>query len=133
MPPQAIRVAYMLEFLVALPAVLTFWTEIGGAGHMDFVPWYTKFVLTLGASTAIVLSTRAAVEAERALNAQSLGWALVVVLLAIGMAAATYYVHVHEPDDPDSPDPAPLAFSGSLPSGGLRLRPVGFRAMNDWL
>jgi hypothetical protein len=109
----------MLEFLLAMPAVLGFWTEVGGAGHMDFVPWYTKFTLTLGASVAIVYSTAAAVESERAWNAKSIAWALVVLLLAAGMAAATYYVHVHEPDDPDAPA-APIA-QGPGSVAGLRI------------
>jgi len=102
----------MLEFLVALPALLGFWTEVGGAGHMDFVPWYSKFVLTLGAAAAIVFSTVAAVEADRAWNVKTIAWALVALLFGAGMAAATYYVHVHEPDDPDAPT-APIAWAAS--------------------
>jgi len=121
MPPQTIRVAYMLEFLVALPAVLGFWTEVGGAGHMDFVPWYTKLTLTLGVSTAIVYSTVAAVEAENAWNSKTIAWALVALLFGAAMAGATYYVHVHEPDDPDAPT-TPIARA-------LRVSPGTFFAM----
>lgn len=103
MPPHFFRTGYVAEFLLALIAVLTLWSEAGGQGHLDLMPWYAKLVLSLSVSFAVVGATVAAVQAERAWNRRTLRWVVIVVLLTAGMAALTYYYHLHEEDE-DSQD-----------------------------
>jgi len=105
------RYAYVMEFLLAAIASQVVWAEIGGAGHLDLIPWYYKLVGILGLAFTTVQATASAMEGESAWNPRALGWTSAAILVMAGMAAATYYAHVHEGDDSGSgPDPAPVAF-----------------------
>src|ERR1700676_586950 len=96
MPPNGIRLVYIVEYMVATVAILNLWAEVGGAGHMDLISWYAKLSLTLGLATAIVMATTAAVAGERAWNARTIGWTLVGLAFVCAMGAASYYAHLHE-------------------------------------
>lgn len=104
MSPNFMRLAYTLEFLVALVAIFELWSQAGGQGHLDVMPWYAKLALPLGLALATVAGTVAAVSHERAWNAKTLACAALALLIAAGMAGATYYYHVHENDDAESGD-----------------------------
>jgi hypothetical protein len=123
MPLNALRLAYVLEYLIAIVAILNLWAEVGGAGHMDLISWYTKLSLTLGLATAIVIATASAVGGERAWNARTIGWSLVSLTFVCAMGTASYYAHLHENDDSQSGDTvAPIACNFkaiSLNEGGL--------------
>lgn len=92
----------MAEFLLAVIAVLELWSQAGGQGHLDLMPWYTKFVLTVAMAVVTVAGTASAMAHERAWNAKTLACLMLALLLAGGMAAATYYAHLHENDDDNS-------------------------------
>src|SRR5271169_1103796 len=111
MPPNLLRLAYVSEFLVALLAVLELWSQVGGQGHLDLMPWYTKLGLAAGMALVTVMGTISAVAHQRAWNAQTVAYALLALMLAAGMAAASYYYHVHENDDEQS-DPGGVRSSG---------------------
>ena len=99
MPPFLLRLAYVSQFLLALLAVIALWEHAGGAGHLDLMPWYTKLGLTAGMALVTVMGTASAVAHERAWNAKTIACLLLALILAGGMAAATYYYHLHESDD----------------------------------
>ena len=99
MPPYWLRLGYMAEFLIALPSILEMWSQVGGQNHLDMMPWYTKFFLTMGLALVTVMGTAAAVGHERAWNAKTIACLLLAAMLTGGMAGATYYYHVHENDD----------------------------------
>jgi hypothetical protein len=105
MPPYWLRLAYMSEFLVALVCVATVWPQVGGQGHLDLMPWYTKLLLTGGLALVIVLGTASAVAHERAWNAKTIACLVLALMITGGMGAATYYYHLHENDDTDSTEP----------------------------
>ena len=97
-----LRFAYMCEFLLAVLAVFTLWSQIGGQGHLDIMPWYWKLALGGGASLALVRLTGALMNHERVISRPVLWWSIVVALLALGMAAVTVWYHLHEAiDDTD--------------------------------
>ena len=60
-----LRLAYTTQFLIALIAVFFLWSEIGGQGHLDLMPWYLKLGLGTGVAYAAVKATAAAVAQER--------------------------------------------------------------------
>jgi hypothetical protein len=101
MPPYWLRLAYMSEFLLALLCVVTAWPQVGGQGHLDLMPWYTKLLLTTGLALMIVLGTISAVAHERAWNAKTIACLILALMIATGMGATTYYYHLHENDDAD--------------------------------
>jgi len=104
MPPNSLRLAYMAEFLLALVSIVELWSQVGGQGHLDLMPWYTKLLFTLGLAVVTVAGTASAVAHERAWNAKTFACLLLALMLAGGMAAVTYYYHLHETEDPDKSD-----------------------------
>src|SRR5579863_7216338 len=99
MPPALHRLAYVAEFLLALIAVWTLWSQVGGQGHLDLMPWYDKLGLSVALALVTVLGTMSAAAHERAWNARTLAFFLMALLIAGAMAALTYYYHVHEDDE----------------------------------
>lgn len=99
MPPALHRLAYVAEFLLALIAIWTLWSQVGGQGHLDLMPWYDKLSLSVALALVTVLGTMSATEHERAWNARTLALFLMALLIAGAMAALTYYYHVHEDDE----------------------------------
>jgi hypothetical protein len=99
MPPYILRLAFMIEFLVALIAIFETWSMVGGQSHLDVMPWWAKLGFTMGLALAIVMATMSAVSHERAWNAKTMACVLLVLMIATGMGATTYYYHLHENDD----------------------------------
>lgn len=100
-----LRLAYSALFLIALIAVFVLWSEVGGQGHLDLMPWYLKLALGGGAAFACVKATAAAVNGKQAWNGRSLRWCGIVLVLLLCCGLASYYYHLYgESDDEDSPD-----------------------------
>lgn len=112
-----LRVAYSIEFLIALIAIFTFWSQVGGQPHLDLMPWYLKFVIAMGAASACVKLTSAMAGSERIWTGVTLRWLLVLVAIAGLAGAVTYYYHLNEPAEPDDND---AVFTSSLV-----IRPLG--------
>jgi TctA family transporter len=104
MPPALHRLAYVAEFLLALIAVWTLWSQVGGQGHLDLMPWYDKLGLSVALALVTVLGTMSATEHERAWNARTLVFLLMALLIAGVMGVLTYYYHLHENDDDEGGD-----------------------------
>jgi peptidoglycan/LPS O-acetylase OafA/YrhL len=120
MPPFVLRLAYIAEFFLVLIAVLLGWSQIGGQGHLDLMPWYDKLVLSFSLALVVVLGTVAAVRQERAWNAKSVTCLIAALLIAAGMAAITYYYHLHEEDDDDDDNRGVHALVVRRQSGSFR-------------
>jgi len=99
-----LRLAYATQFLLALIAVFVLWSEVGGQGHLDIMPWYLKLVLGGGAAFATVKATAAAVSNERSWNGQTLRWIGVLLLLLLGCGLVTYYYHLYGEEDEEDED-----------------------------
>jgi hypothetical protein len=109
MPLNAIRLVYVLEYLISIVAILNLWTEVGGPSHMDLISWYTKLSLTLGLAATIVLATAAAVAGERVWNSRTIAWTFVSLAFVCAMGIASYYAHLHENDDSQPGETSPIA------------------------
>src|SRR5579862_4961481 len=82
-PSKVFRLFYAIEFLIALIATYTVWSQVGGQGHLDMMAWYWKLALGVGISYATVKATAAAVSARRAWNSRTLRW--ISIILALGL------------------------------------------------
>jgi hypothetical protein len=97
-----LRLAYTTQFLIALIAVFFLWSEVGGQGHLDLMPWFLKLALGVGAAFAVVKATSAAVSHEHAWNGGTLKWLGIIVALLVGCGLASYYCHMYlESDEGD--------------------------------
>lgn len=101
---RLLRIAYGIEFLLALIAVFPFWAQVGGQAHLDLMPWYWKAALSTGFAVACVKTTAAAVESEQAWNARTWKYMLLVLAFVIAGGFLTYYYHLSEPADEQEED-----------------------------
>lgn len=103
MSTPILRFAYAALFLIALIAVFTLWSQVGGQSHLDVMPWYYKLGLGAGTAYAIVKATAAAMSRESAWNGGTLRWTGIAVALLIACGLVSFYAHVYWEDD-DQPD-----------------------------
>jgi hypothetical protein len=99
MPPNILRLALTIEFLVALVAIFETWSMAGGQSHLDLMPWYARLGFTLGLSLVIVMGTMSAMAHESAWNAKTIACLVLALMIVAGMGLTTYYFHLHENDD----------------------------------
>lgn len=100
-----LRLAYTTQFLVALIAIFLVWSEVGGQGHLDLMPWYLKLGLGTGVAFATVKATMAAVSREAAWNGSTLKWLGITLALLVLCGLTTYYYHLYgESDGGDEQD-----------------------------
>lgn len=114
MQPTWIRIAYAIEFLVASIAIYTAWSQIGGQGHLDLMPWYWKFLCGFALASTTVGFTAASVLHDHFWNHKSLVWLVASLALVALMGALTYHYHLLEPADEESGDvmTSSIAFPG---------------------
>lgn len=102
--PAWLRLAYALEFLIALVAIISLWSEIGGEGHLELMPWYIKLGCIVGLAWCSVRFTAGIVEQQRIWTRRTLGWFTGILLFCIAMGGITYYYHLHEEQDDEDED-----------------------------
>ena len=99
MSPYILRLAFTIEFLLALVAIFETWSMAGGQVHLDLMPWYAKLGFPLGLSLVIVMATKSAMAHESAWNAKTIACLVLALMIVGGMGVTTYYYHLHENDD----------------------------------
>lgn len=106
-----LRLFYAIEFLIALIATYTVWSQVGGQYHLDLMAWYWKLCLGAGIAFAAVKATAAAVAGQRAWNSRTLKWISIIIALSLVCGAVTYYYHMTEPppENDDQEDTAPTS------------------------
>jgi ABC-type transport system involved in cytochrome c biogenesis permease subunit len=110
-----LRLAYATQFLIAVIAVFVLWSQVGGQGHIDLMPWYLKLGLGGGAAFAVVKATMAAVEGKAGWNGGSLKWFGILLALLVGCGVTTYYYHLYaESDEEDQEESVTSQLVGGL-------------------
>ena len=106
-----LRLAYVSLFLIALLAVYTLWSQVGGQSHLDLVPWSVKLALGVGAAYGAVRATSAAVGAEHGWNAQSVKWLGFTLAALVLCGLASLYAHNNLEDSGDEGSPSDTTVS----------------------
>jgi hypothetical protein len=114
-----LRLAYAVEFLVALIAILDMWSEIGGQGHLDLMPWHIKLACIAGLAWCCVRFTAGIVEQSKVWTRRTVAWFSGILLFGIAMGGITYYYHLHE--EPEDDDEDTTATSIRIPTPGVFL------------
>ena len=110
MRPRLLRPFLIVEFLIAVQTVFTFWSQVGGQYHLHVMFWPWKFGLSIAAASLIVAVTANLVKNGGAITRLTLTLCsfLIVVIVVAGMV--TYYYHLSEPppeqDDQSEDEPA---------------------------
>jgi hypothetical protein len=120
-----LRLLLAIEYLLALVAVYTLWSQVGGQYHLDLMAWYWKLTLGPALAWVVVRATQAALDAERAWNTRTVAWLITALALIALMATVTYYYHLYEPTEDDELDTRSSLSDGLQPGGSLVDRPTG--------
>jgi hypothetical protein len=115
-----LRMAYSIEYLLAVLVIFTFWSEVGGQGHLDMMPWYTKMISVLASAWCCVRLTAGLVEERTAWNRRTVAWLAGLILVTFTMAAITYYYHLHEETDQPDSDENTASVMSPNPPGFMR-------------
>jgi hypothetical protein len=91
MTPQLLRLVYAVEFLVALVAIFTAWSEIGGQAVLDLMHWGWKLGLSLTFATSIVGFSAAFAREESLWSLRTARWLVALLLCFATIAIVTYY------------------------------------------
>jgi hypothetical protein len=91
MTSRLLRIVYALEFLIALIAIFTAWSEIGGQAALDLMHWAWKLGLSVALALSFVLYTAALVAEESLWSMRSSRWLALMLAIFLGMGAVTYY------------------------------------------
>ncbi len=118
MRPRLLRPFLILEFLIAMQTVFTFWSQVGGQYHLDLMFWPWKLGLSVAASGLIVAITANLIQHNGAVTRLTLTLCsfLIVVVVLAGMV--TYYYHLNEPppdDQQDQDEPAKISLTVTRP------------------
>ena len=103
METRYLRIGYAIQFAVTWMAVFAVWAQVGGQGHLDLMPWYPKLLLPAALSLAAVKATAAAVRRDRIRNARTSCWLAAALALIATMGVLTYYEHLNEEQEEDTP------------------------------
>jgi hypothetical protein len=101
MTPKQLRIVYVFEFLIALVAIFTTWSEIGGQAALDLMHWGWKLGFSLSLASCIVAFTAAISSEESVWNLRSARWLTAIVIILLGAAVVTYFYAI-QADNGDS-------------------------------
>jgi hypothetical protein len=113
MEPRPLRIAYAIEFLVALVACFECWSQIGGQAPLDLMPWWIKLLLATAFAATVVRLTVVVVRSASFPSMLTVRWGVAMVLVVAVMALTTYYYYLQIPPEEDNGD-SPVATSFSL-------------------
>jgi hypothetical protein len=91
MSAKLFRFAYVCEFLLALVAIFTGWSEVGGQAALDQMYWGWKLGFGLSLAGAIVGYTAAVVAGDSIWTMRAVRWLIAIVLLMAAIGVITYY------------------------------------------
>ena len=109
MPSRFLRPLLVVEFLIAILAWLTLWSQVGGQYHLDLMFWPWKLGLTIAAAAVVCAFTADLVRNEGSVSRRAVLYVALLVILTITAGVVTYYYHVNEPADDQQDASQPTA------------------------
>ena len=98
-PVPLVRLALVVEFLIAWIAAVTAWSILAGQFHIDSMDWRWKAALPLAWAFACVRATIAAMRSTKAWNRNVWIWTALCAAIATAMGLVAWYTHLQEPPD----------------------------------
>lgn len=113
-PSKLLRLAYVCEFLLALVAIFTAWSEIGGQSALDIMHWGWKLGLSLPLAGAVVAYTDELLKQEPIWTLRSARWLSIILILLLAMGIVTYYYALQVDNGDSEENGGNVSFSGLL-------------------
>jgi hypothetical protein len=121
MTHKLLRFAYACEFLLALIAVFTAWSEIGGEAALDLMHWGWKLGFGVVLAGGIVGYTAAIVGEEKVMTSRAARWLATIFLVTLAMGVVTYYYAIEaEAGETDEPSGTVSISYPSIPRASAR-------------
>src|SRR6185312_11009661 len=92
------------EYLIAVQALIAFWSHAGGQYHLELMFWPWKIAIPLAGAALVVAMTSGLARGLRWRSARILLMGVSLLLLMVVAGFVTYYYHVNEPADQDDDD-----------------------------
>ncbi len=96
MNAKLLRVLYVIEFFVALLAIFTAWSEIGGQAALDLMNWGFKLGFSLLLAGSVVSYSAALANSDSLWTLRSVRWLSIIVLIILAMGIVTYFYVLQE-------------------------------------
>ena len=109
MNAKLLRLVYVCEFLLAIVAIFTAWSEIGGQA-LDATHWGWKLGFGVALAMAIVALSAALVAEDALVTLRGARWLAAILALIAGMGTVTYY-YSQQVDNGDSDDTSTISLS----------------------
>jgi len=109
---RLLRPLLIVEFLIAIEAIFTVWSEVGGQYHLDLMFWPWKLGIGAACAGLIVAITANLAQNDGRITRRALWFCSLLIAVLITAGVVTYYYHVNEPvDQDDDQDDAPAKIS----------------------
>jgi hypothetical protein len=99
-----LRPLLIVEFLIAMEAIFTVWSEVGGQYHLDLMFWPWKLGISLASAGLIVAITANLVRNDGRITRRILLFCSLLIAIFVLAGVVTYYYHLHEPVDQNNED-----------------------------
>jgi peptidoglycan/LPS O-acetylase OafA/YrhL len=111
MDKRFLRPLLIVEFLLAIQVVFTFWSQVGGQYHLDLMFWPWKLGVCVLAAGLIVAVTGNLVRNDGTVSRRAVVYIAVLIATLVVAGVVTYYYHINEPTDQDDDDDEPVRIS----------------------
>ena len=122
MPKHYLRALLIAEFLIAIQAIFTLWSQVGGQYHLDLMFWPWILGLGLGASALIVAITASLLHEDGHVRRRVLTLCSLLILALAAAGVVTYYYHLNEPVEQQENDDEPTKLSKTLSRDAYQVR-----------
>jgi hypothetical protein len=99
MPKHFLRPLLIVEFLIAIEAIYTAWSQVGGQFHLDLMFWPWKLGIGAGAAWLITAMTANIAKNGGEIKRGVYVYASLLCLVIATAGVVTWYYHMHEPAD----------------------------------
>lgn len=91
-------------FLLAIPAVFTLWSQVGGQYHLDLMFWPWKLGLGVAAAGLVASIAASLAREDGTFTRGVLMRCSLLIVIAVLAGVVTYYYHLNEPQDQEDDD-----------------------------
>jgi hypothetical protein len=118
MTHKVLRLVFVLEFLMAIVALFTAWSEIGGQATLDLMHWGWKLGLSVAFAGAVVGYSTTLISTDSLWTLRSMRWLMAIVVLCLAIGVVTYY-YALQVDTGQSDETGTTSMTFSRPAMGF--------------
>jgi hypothetical protein len=101
MDNRFLRPLMIVEFLIAIEAIFTVWSEVGGQYHLDLMFWPWKLGIGFASAALVVAITANLVRNDGRITRRALLFCSFLITIFVLAGVVTYYYHLNEPTQQD--------------------------------